>query len=145
MCLKLKSWVCSPKRKRRDIICYKVIEVKHYSGGLITFRTPCTHYCLPFAVIQGNEDYTAVKTWSNAMCPIRTNGFNYKYIAGGFIHTFKHLKSAKAFAEESDEPLYMRIYECIIPAGTEYYQGIDQVLETKAYAAEKIRFIRQVV
>lgn len=146
MCLKLSSWVFSPKKKRKDIICYKVIEVKNYVTGLSSaFRTPCTHSSIPFAVINGTEDYVAIKSFYNVMFPITINDFNEKYVAGGFIHVFKHLKSAETFVENSDEPKNMKIYECIIPAGTEYYQGIDQLLGRKAYAAEKIKFIKRVV
>jgi hypothetical protein len=68
-------------------------------------------------------------------------------IGNGWIHTYKTLNSAILMSNfifyEKD---MIEIYKCIIPKGTRYFEGADQLcLKRRAYASDTIRFIEKVL
>ena len=144
MCLRVKGLGLFPKRRKRDVKCYKVLEQITYSNGLVEFLTPCARAVVKHEIIDGADNYVAKKTFFDEMSPVKEGILNTCYIASGFIHVFKHLRSAERFVNACDSHYNLKIYECIIPAGTTFYKGFDETTENKAYAADKIKFVKRV-
>lgn len=120
------------KVAKKDIVCYKAVEfVKN--GNM--FKTFYWFGTIPFECIDGKEPYKAKGSIKNG-----TRIVNGKASYGlGLIHTFaeENLEQfRRCFKQRS-----IRIYECVIPKGTKYIDGVDEG-RTACYGSCKIVFKR---
>ena len=121
MCLQTNSLYSEPVKE--DIVCYKVFEL--IDGKL----TSPFYYDIPWELGEEFTDPRFKMTAINRAFAL----FSVKYA----FHTFKNLVDAQKFSRHWGG-IHI-IVKCIIPAGSEYYDGwFDSV---KAYASSKLRLI----
>ena len=139
MCLRIKS---APKVAEEDIFCYKMLEQRDedmWRG--YTYRSPFQEIPIKNEIVRGLCPYVGegdrTIQLDSCGCPI---------ISEGYIHTYKY----KIVAEEMVEYFQNRfendchLFECKIPAGTEYYDVVDSN-SLQGYASEKIVFVRKLL
>lgn len=147
MCLFVKN--NNVKVAKKDIVCYKVLKYMKSSNS-----PTGTILCTPFAnqmvseeIVNGNFDFEAVGTPK-----IEQENDNEYSISEGYIHTCADKESADAvylqcvYYHESYCANKFEIYECVIPKGTRYYEGVlshDKLISRASYASEKIRFVKK--
>ena len=137
MCLRIKNSV--PKVAEKDIICYKMLEERdHDRWKGYTYRSPFQELPIKDEIVLGLWQYVGLGDR-----PIKDiNG--YPSISEGYIHTYKTLLNAEEMCNyytklfEND----VHVFECKIPAGTEYYDGLDSNL-LPGYASERIVFVKK--
>lgn len=61
-----------------------------------------------------------------------------EHLTQGFIHSFKNKSDALKFAKRE---IYIDVVECIIPAGTYYFEGINSD-GTDGYASTQIKYVK---
>jgi hypothetical protein len=131
----------------RDIRCMKVLEKDEYG-----YRTPYRYTGLHPDIISGKRDFTAERSvpgdYDEENFVIKD--VNYAEVGAGAVHTY-------AYTEESDkaikcEILFLRrmycpretvVFECMIPKGTEYMEGLYD--RHKCYGSKSIRFVRKLM
>ena len=131
-----------------DIRCYKVVR---RCGK--KYMTPYQDTKLSWPVIHGLVNFRAKgeepeeidiydRTYADS-------GYTFLKIYDGVVHTMRFLKDAKELAEYvSHRPLWhqddkLEIWECVIPKGSKYIQGVDSNGYPSA-GSRKIRFKRKV-
>ena len=132
----------------KDIRCMKVLEQRR--DGYIT---PYRYKHVPDETISGEEDFTADRSAPGdyeleTRFPV--SGRARVEIGGGAVHTY-------AYTEESDKAIrnevaFLRrqyclratvVFECVIPKGTEYMEGVYE--KHKCYGSKSIRFVRELL
>ena len=137
MCL-----ICPDSIRREafeDIMCFKVLKLSS-----IGYMTPCVE-----ALIYDEDNVLHHKKPFVASDEVEIvhmqNGLE---INNGYIHVFRKLEDAAVYSkylesiDETDSP--MRVFRCIIPKGTVYFQGYyDHYGPRDSFAAKQIVFIEQ--
>lgn len=136
MCLILKS---NELKAEKDIVCYKVVG---YQKQLDTYYSPFTskrihRECITEGmhfIAEGNKQILAgVCGWT---------------ISEGQIHTFKKELDACHLAfllkDSLNIGMVIKVFKCIIPEGTMYYEGRDESSYDQAYASDKIVFKEEI-
>lgn len=150
MCLevkKTKEGDLPVKIADRDIRCMKVLEIDEYG-----YRTPYRYKQLPSEIVNGERDFTADR---NAPGDYDEEIFfikdvSYAEVGAGAIHTYaytkesdKAIRSEVSFLRRMWCPRATIVYECIIPKGTEYMEGIYE--KHKCYGSKSIRFVKELI
>lgn len=123
MCLKVKN--VRSKKATEDILCYKVV-LKNHNGEL-------TSPFYPKFVWQ-----VGVETGPNERSIRR---FIPKDIEGGYLHSFSTISGAIDLKIFNINKGRMEIYECVIPKGTHYYEGMHSN-GFSGYASKKLKLIK---
>lgn len=149
MCLEVKKTEegnLPVKTADRDIRCMKVLEL--YEG---VYSTPYMCRRVPDEAVRGEEDFTADRSQPGDYEEESLFGvFEYAEIGAGAIHTF-------AYTEDSDRAIrgeitFLRrhycpratvVFECVIPEGTEYMEGVYD--GHKCYGSKSVRFVRELL
>jgi len=159
MCLFLEENKRTVKIAKDDIVCYKVMLRIIYSDGTVVFATPFQDDIVEKEILQGEKPYVAkVPGVGDDRVDISTDEFPliYSYRHGGWgnsigrgaIHTFTSQKSAKSQAawfrfitstSKGDTARAYVIFKCIIPKGTQYFQGKCDC-ERNSFASRQIIF-----
>ena len=137
------------KTAEEDIVCYKVLKYmksSHSPTGTI-LCTPFANQMVSEEIVNGNFDFEAVGT------PKIEQEHNNEYsISEGYIHTCANKESADVmylqcvYYHETYCANQFEIYECVIPKGTRYYEGVynnEKRISRASYASEKIRFVKK--
>ena len=148
MCLEIKN--TTPKVAKRDIVCYKVLVVKDNAimdkdGALVINDI----YVTPFFkfVMEPNKLYEEKNKFEVGI-ETRLTPFikRIKYttiVQSGCFHTFKSKIDAKLFKKDlglrNNEAVIMK---CVIPEGTEYFEGTYDTFYYKAYASKSLKTIQ---
>lgn len=103
-----------------DIVCYKVML-----GNRTPYRKAFVNFEKPYFTATGDES-------------IESNPYNTVRINGGFVHTFKTLDGARC-EKRCFDSVDIQIWKCIIPQGTEYFEG--KFMGIEGFASKKIKFI----
>lgn len=130
MCLYIDNKIHGPfrriKKAKEDIVCYKVLRV--YNKNLFT---PYTADEVPSQIYKGELPMVSEPLKGRRFF---RRIFHSEFIGEGYIHTFRvkqcALNTVRYFERRGIET---RIFECVIPKGTYYYQGIE-----RDYASEQI-------
>jgi len=133
------------KRADIDIVCYKVVEVpylKRYKSTTWLLRklkcfkdyeTYYRRYPITFGKI-----FIAYPVFSEE--ELHFIDHNQHSIGEGFIHSFKNKDDAIKIAKRWT---YIDVVECIIPAGTYYFEGRNNGL-TDGYASTQLKYVKVV-
>lgn len=138
------------KVAEKDIICYKVLKNKKVS---FSFSPTGTILCTPVnskviseSILNGDYDLCA----EGVQKIYKAEDSDEYLIDEGYIHTCADKESLKelylryvSYSEHYCAKDFL-VYECIIPKGTRYYEGVyshETYNSRAAYASEKIRFI----
>ena len=128
------------KYAKEDILCYKVVskfttafdtDGRKYTDGYVT---PYQKVLIPQDVIDGKVPFKA-----QGKCQSRSSGIE-KYIYEGYIHVFKSYQDALVDGCRAEH----EIFQCIIPKGTRYAEGVFNY-KYNCYAAKQIEFIMPMV
>ena len=147
MCLITKTR--TPKRAKKDIICYKVLRTYTYSDGTEEIDTPYQFATIPKDVINGEKPFIAKTDEGDTVTEKRFErcaGYydSFSAVNGCAIHTFATKIDAQA--EVGSLKTYFGakciIYKCIIPKDTLYYEGDFE--GKKSFASHKIVFKKKV-
>ena len=123
-----------PKRAKTDIICYKILTKN--------MTAPYTKFQYDFREYKANG-------LSNLLIDIKDSIIRklrykespmYYFYGVGLIHTYKHFPLI-IWSEVFDH-LDRRIFKCIIPKGTYYYESYDCFEDE--YASRKLRIIEEI-
>lgn len=122
MCLQTNSLYSEPVKE--DIVCYKVFDV---IGDKL--KSPF-YYDIPWEL---GKEFTDPR-----FCMTAINRGSALFSVRCAFHTFKSLVDAQKFSKHWGGML--TIVKCIIPAGSEYYDGWFDIV-TKAYASSKLKLV----
>lgn len=150
MCLYLKDK--KPKIAKRNIVCYKILNRTRRFNWTTdrvekAYTTPYQHTPINLVnddIIEGIRCFEPDSSTSD-ISPISPNldflhTEGWKWVMhGGCIHSYRYKKDANFMWSDAGQV----IFKCIIPKGTEYYEGIDGIHQ-KNYASKKIRFVKQI-
>ena len=130
MCIEVKN--IFPKRAKTDIVCYKLLKED--------MAAPYTGFQYDFKEYKANGLFILLKDIKNFIIekPSFINGVLYYYYDIGLLHTYK--KPALSFVINQCKYLKRRLFKCIIPKGTYYYESSD----FSKYASRKLRIVREI-
>ena len=130
MCIEVKN--IFPKRAKTDIVCYKLLKED--------MTAPYTGFQYDFKEYKANGLFVLLKDIKNFIIekPSFINGVLYYYYDIGLLHTYK--KPALSFVINQCKYLKRRLFKCIIPKGTYYYESSD----SNKYASRKLRIIEEI-
>ena len=139
MCLYINKNDQQPiKVAETDITCYKILEECKLEG--CPYMSPYVENPIPASIMIGLYPYVALGEKS-----IKCIFGSHPFISEGYIHTYK----SKIVAEEMLDICQNRfendchLFECKIPAGTQYYEGLDDNF-LATYASDKIVFVSEI-
>ena len=143
MCLYTNQKVA--KVAEQDIVCYKIL----YKGNN-SYQTPFQFTLVPSKCFIRGELYTPAEEGEAKPNPHGCETWQSTYLVEeGFIHTCKDIDYGMSFLKwfKGRQPSpsmedNCRIYRCIIPKGTEYFEGHDG--DGESYASKAIKFIKEV-
>ena len=146
MCLYLKDK--KSKVATKDITCYKVLVEHEDFGprGGITRRYNTPFQEAPAKLGVTLKAYGGIElgklTWAKSAM---AEGYTH-YVAAGVIHTFKTLRGARKAVNDDNycfgyQPV---IVKCVIPKGTEYFEGVFEYTGIASYASVKVEVGKRV-
>ena len=130
MCIQVKT--IFPKRAKTDIVCYKLLKED--------MTAPYTGFQYDFKEYKANGLFILLKDIKNFIIekPYSLKGEPYYYYSIGLLHTYK--KSALPFVINQCKYIKRRLFKCIIPKGTYYYESSG----SSKYASRKLRIVREI-
>ena len=130
MCIEVKN--IFPKRAKTDIVCYKLLKED--------MTAPYPGFTYDFKEYKANVLFILLKDIKNFIIekPYSLKGGPYYYYSIGLLHTYK--KSALPFVINQCKYLKRRLFKCIIPKGTYYYESSD----FSKYASRKLRIVEEI-
>lgn len=126
MCLVSKY--CIPRLAKKDITCYKVLQISSISEGKIKIVTPVIRKEIPTDQILNTDERLQYVLRSPIFPLFGKKAYSVYEVGKGYIHTHANL-------EMRDDLI---VCKCIIPKGTLYFSSIDK----REYASKKIKFIK---
>lgn len=166
MCLIIDEQNAKLKIANEDIVCYKLVKkVEQEYINLLHWiekfskRTPLTYHKTFFVSPYYNEIYepNTVKVNKTRIQKRKVKQHEHDpkvwRIGGGVLHTFKDVKSAKKYYEDSgiafrnsNDAIQYLILKCIIPKGTKYYNGKMDCYETYySYASKSLKITDEIM
>lgn len=156
MCITCASYI---EGKNEPVTVYKVIECHTITKGddpesaevMIIRKTPFRGFILSENTINGTVPFVANGV-SDIVGEYQKNGKTYaKAINGGFIHTYVTKQSVvKDYFDfyrpecKKNKGVKVEIYECEIPAGESYWEGVfDNDIRIKCAASKSVMFKRR--
>lgn len=133
MCLYSKEYGASCAKE--PIKCYKVLRRYDENDSVFYYSPYYGDRAIDSLTIKGELPYCALGKVTVVENKIGLNDGNFK-VTKGFIHTYKDFFAAELIAWPEDS---YSIFECEIPVGTEYYEGVDDSGRPN-YASECIIF-----
>lgn len=121
----------------RDIKCWKLIK----NIGLFNYLTPYRDYRISILNLLGIKNLKSNNSESNPKLYLGKLSVDI-----GYIHSFKDYESAiKYYYGYMGCSSIIRVVECIIPKGTQYYEGYVNIPPSKCryegYASKELKFI----
>lgn len=136
MCLIIHS---NELKAEKDIVCYKVVG---YQKILDTYYSPFTSKRIHRECITEGMHFIAEGD-KTVHCGV--DGYT---VSEGKIHTLKKERDAchLAFLLKGGlhSSMLLKVFKCVIPEGTMYYEGQDESTDDQAYASDKIIFKEEI-
>ena len=115
-----------PLIAEEDIVCYKQLEISHFTDRYIT---PCTYSVVPAECLKKKVPFKAEISNKFKFIWRHVLGFS-NIVTDGFIHTHVYVPGMSFLYYD---------FQCIIPKGTKYFIGNND-----DYASEQIIFLKQI-
>lgn len=115
MCLIVQSK--EPKIAEEDIVCYKLVK---YWEDADVYVSPLRHF--PIASSRKVIGFVQKEDSEYRIYPNIRQELGYN-IHNGFLHTFTNLKDVEHILSKINDKSEYRIFKCIIPISTTYYEG----------------------
>ena len=131
----------------RDIRCMKVLEVDDEG-----YRTPYRYKHLHPDIISGEVAFVADRSVPGDYEEENFTAMHEEYaeIGAGAVHTYayteesdKAIRNEVAFLRRMGCPRATVVFECVIPKGTEYMEGVYE--KHKCYGSKSIRFVKELI
>jgi len=134
MCLIINS---AAKVAEEDIICYKMLEECKLAGH--PYMSPFQENPIKHEIVYELFPYIGEGDGT-----IQVDNCGHLIVSEGYIHTYKFKEVAEEIAKYYQRGVEgdYHLFECKIPAGTEYYDGFDHNF-ISGYASERIVFIKE--
>lgn len=130
MCIRVKN--IFPKRAKTDIVCYKILNkdmTAPYTGFQYDFRKYKANGLFNLLIDIKDSIIIKLRYKESPM---------YYFYSVGLIHTYKNYPLI--IWNSHIKNLNRRVFKCIIPKGTYYYESDDSI----EYASRKLRIIEEV-
>ena len=136
-----------PKIASKDITCYKILLLT--SGNF--YISPYRHFTFFENQVNPKKVFKAKKSWwtinihGDDLEVINDNGVDTYELNSGFFHMYKDYDSAVKAIKNSvtGERESSVVFECVIPKGSRYYEGVTSIYLLSSIASDKLKFIKQ--
>jgi hypothetical protein len=127
-----------------DIICYKCVQIPYENWfklktSILRFLKLIKHYQTYYTEIPIVVGAQVSASPFSTLSDLKFIEKYYRRIEGGFIHSFVSKKDAIAFAKDCS---YVDVVQCVIPAGTYYFEGFNSFDNTPGFASTKIKYVK---
>lgn len=142
MCLIVQSR--EPKIAEEDIVCYKLVR---YWEDADVYVSPLRHF--PIASSRKVIGFVQKEDSEYRIYPNIRQELGYN-IHNGFLHTFANLKDAKHVLSEISNKSEYRMFKCIIPISTTYYEGTTRFIvngesiSNKSFASRELIYKEEI-
>lgn len=141
MCLIAKEK--EPRLADENLKCYKILD----DAGT-QYKTPWQRYFVNDDIVNGKETMKPEPSSTEPENQMAMDGTIGQVIRDGFIHSIDGYENAvvifgiikRLFPDLIKNPV---LFECEIPSGTEYFEGIDNN-NYKGFASKELKFIKRV-
>lgn len=158
MCLITKQ--SQSKIASKDITCYKVLlKLEKNINNIIFYVSPVRHFTYFHNNPYPNKVFNAEKPYWLENHPYDDLKPNYIDDEGvvnpqpvsyelnsGFFHMYKDYDSAIKAIKKDDVKIVTEpsvIFECVIPKGSHYYEGVTSIDSIPSIASDKLKIIKQ--
>lgn len=167
MCLVTKQ--SQSKIASKDITCYKVLlKLENTINNIVFYVSPIRHFTYFHNNPDPNKIFKAEKPYWLENLPFDDLKPNYiddegvvnpqpvsYQLNSGFFHMYKDYDSAVKEIEKSVKKIVLKdeknrivtepfvIFECVIPKGSHYYEGVTSVHSFPSIASDKLKIIKQ--
>ena len=148
MCLVTKQ--SESKIASKDITCYKVLLLTSDNF----YISPHKFFAFFENQVNSKKVFQAEKSWWLENVPgddlesnyIDDNGVDTYELNSGFFHMYKDYDSAVKAIKNSvrREKESYTIFECVIPKGSHYYEGITSIYLLPSIASDKLKFMHRI-
>ena len=148
MCLVTKQ--SESKIASKDITCYKVLLLTSDNF----YISPHKFFTFFENQVNSKKVFQAEKSWWLENVPgddlesnyIDDNGVDTYELNSGFFHMYKDYDSAVKAIKNSvrREKESYTIFECVIPKGSHYYEGITSIYLLPSIASDKLKFMHRI-
>ena len=147
MCLVTKQ--SQSKIASKDITCYKVLlKLENKINDVVFYVSPVWHFTyfsnytdLNNKVFKAEKAYGLENSPDDDLEPSCIDDDTYK-LNSGFFHMYKDYDSAVKAINNAPLESYV-IFECVIPKGSHYYEGITSTYLLPSIASDRLKFIKQ--
>lgn len=159
MCLITKQ--LQSKIASKDITCYKVLfELENTINNVVFYVSPFRHFTYFHNNPDPNKVFKAEKPYwlENYQCDdlkpnyiddegvVNPQPVSYE-LNSGFFHMYKDYDSAVKEIEKQKSAKIVTekivIFECVIPKGSHYYEGVTSVYSLPSIASDKLKIVKQ--
>lgn len=149
MCLvteQLKSKIAS-----EDITCYKVLlKLENEISNTVFYVSPVRHFTyfsnrtdLNNKVFKAEKAYGLEDSHGDDLKQIYIDNEPVSYeLNSGFFHMYKDYDSAVKAIKSSPLESYV-IFECVIPKGSRYYEGVTSIYLLPSIASDRLKIVKQ--
>lgn len=130
------------KKSKKDITCYKVLREPVPGGSL--YRTVIGNIFVTKSELTGNELFCDERD-KEIIIDHRKYPDIFAKVSHGFVQVFIQKTDAIAYKElmSVTHKYNCKIYKCVIPKNTLYFEGVTD-RNSISYAASEIKFIEEV-
>ncbi len=153
MCLITKQ--SQSKIASKDITCYKVLlKLENEINNTVFYVSPVRHFTyfsnrtdLNNKVFKAEKAYWLENSPGDDLEPtyIDDNGVDTYELNSGVFHMYKDYDSAVKAVKNSvtGERESSVVFECVIPKGSHYYEGVTVIYSVPSIASDKLKIIKQ--
>ena len=152
MCLITKQ--SQSKIASKDITCYKVLlKLENEINNTVFYISPVRHFTyfsnrtdFNNKVFKAEKAYWLENSPGDDLEPTYIGNEPVAYeLNSGFFHMYKDYDSAVKAIKNSvtGERESSVVFECVIPKGSRYYEGITSMYRLPSIASDKLKFIKQ--
>ena len=141
MCLVTKQ--SESKIASKDITCYKVLLLTsdNFYISPHKFFTFFENQVNPKKVFKAKKSRWLENVPGDDLVPDYMDADTYE-LCSGFFHMYQDYDSAvKAIRGEKESYV---IFECVIPKGSRYYEGITSMYLLPSIASDRLKFVKQI-
>lgn len=132
-----------PKVANENLKCYKILD----DAGT-QYKTPWQRYFVSDDIVNGKETMKPESSSSEPENQMAMDGTIHKVIRDGFIHSIDVYENAvvilgiikRMFHDLIKNPV---LFECEMPSGTEYFDGVDNN-QYKGFASKELKFVKRI-
>lgn len=135
-----------------DITCYKVLlKLENEISNTVFYVSPVRHFTyfsnrtdLNNKVFKAEKAYGLENSPDDDLEPTYIDNEPVSYeLNSGFFHMYKDYDSAVKAVKSSPLESYV-IFECVIPKGSHYYEGVTSIYLLPSIASDRLKIVKQI-